>query len=1026
MKIYINNVLQKTEILPANIPTKDETLETFSFALISNTNPLPLSPMQKVRVDFNDDGEDLGFFYIVSDSVETFSLNPLKYKHTISCVQNTRKLSKHLVRNSVFTQPAYLNKSSFNAEGMRGYSKGQHGAGQEPPPEGHQAWYDAGNVDRNSKSEKLSLTIHEKIKNATFKLSFQYITFEDDGRKVYAYDHTTSEILARTPKYESVSFYNKFVLQYVDGNGVTQQQDLVPSDFGLTEFRLNESYPLPIIKELADSGCNNFEIIFDTDNLLDTVFNEDEGNYGFIIDWFCQVEIVAETYYWTCYDILDFLIKRQRKQTELRPDDAPLFELPRSGELYNLLKNTIAPNFTFTQLTMYECVAEVFRVFDAIFTMDENGVLGIEYFNDLDAQYIPAKNAKFSGRTLAIGEDKYTNGIVAHYQDARTFESFPSSDGAFAHLRSAEFGVPEKQDHNFIVPHRIDGVIKCEILLDGFGGYNDVTFYNTMVVDITRYVVERNVWSTLNTGAVSDSDKENRIVKQANSLFYDRGDNKVQFAFEQKTSWGINTYSIYILMNCAIARLFGQVGNQYFFVGSDTYRGKWYNIKARLTYITSVDGKTEVHSVTNKYDGETLIDQSNGAVDLNKMGLNMLGLSLKIGNPTLNATHRITKWNDRIKTGQLYEYQGRLWVANVVNYTFFKGCLQGKISFVQNFNQLALRTQLLREKRMTNISQDLIQKSEEILTDFIYYSSDDIDTSGSVIYFKRSRWKEFLRKSFDVIGPYPKIGDCFVYDPDSHPVISGQEMLKFNAGIFIPMVTYGAGNTVNFEISFEHPMNAGNRTIYGTNWAGTNYYTTHVVYTDDYGFKDTISIKTPTVEISYTENFPFEFIYSDLAPDNAGEGYFDIRDFKIYKQPNETFALNYQIAFLPIPGRENIDFIGNEFINTNCFVKRFVEEKRKLYVCIMEEKSSVLDVKAVPQIAKKEITNVGGSSVVSNPNRQSIAFTFASSFSQEQINAAKSWAIIDENDNILFASNNLTISSNYVHIYFLSKQTRLI
>ena len=116
MIIRINGQNVKAEILPNNTPTKDETLETFSFALISNNDPMPYAPMQSVEVIFQ--VGDVGHFVLVSDNVETYSLNPLKYKHNITCIQNTRKLSKHLVRNSVFTQPAYLNKSSFNAISM--------------------------------------------------------------------------------------------------------------------------------------------------------------------------------------------------------------------------------------------------------------------------------------------------------------------------------------------------------------------------------------------------------------------------------------------------------------------------------------------------------------------------------------------------------------------------------------------------------------------------------------------------------------------------------------------------------------------------------------------------------------------------------------------------------------------------------------------------------------------------------------------------------------------------------------------
>ena len=115
MKIYINNILIKAEILPSNTPTLDETLETFSFDLISNDNPLPFAPMQEVRIDFLSDESEVVRFVLTSDNVDIFSTNPLRYKHNMVCTQYDRKLSKHLVRNTVITQPANPKKESFNS-----------------------------------------------------------------------------------------------------------------------------------------------------------------------------------------------------------------------------------------------------------------------------------------------------------------------------------------------------------------------------------------------------------------------------------------------------------------------------------------------------------------------------------------------------------------------------------------------------------------------------------------------------------------------------------------------------------------------------------------------------------------------------------------------------------------------------------------------------------------------------------------------------------------------------------------------
>ena len=803
MKIYINNktndswVLLRHEVLPNNTPTLDETLETFSFALISNKDPIPFAPMQKVKVDFLGDETEIDYFYIVSDSVETYSLNPLRYKHSISCIQNTRALSKHLVRNSAFTQPGYLTKSAFNAESARPTNNTIY--------EGQAVqWSVIDQPSLNWASEKLTLTNHEKVKSAKFNISFQWFRQESSSqvsrKTLYSDAHTTDDIVAHAECYDSFVFNDSFTLYYEDANGNPHTEAITAATFGVSKIDLNSSYEFPRIVELAKQGCNNFEIRFNSAYVFSAVYAQNPVDYFNVQYWQMQLEIVAEVYWWNCYEILDLLLKRQQKRSNYHYYASRLFSLPESGDLYNLLNNTIAPNFTFTQLTLYECVADVFRVFDAIFTMDENGVLGIEYFNDLDKEHFTNSNIKLTGRNLSLGEDKYTDGLVAYYQDARTEESYPK-DGSFAPLRSAEFGVPARSDHNFIVPHSIDSIIKCEVILPEIT-YNETVFcYGNIIIDITRFVLEQNVWSMLNKGSITSDDYAGRIVKQSNSIFYVKGDNKIQVAFSYKNEWNITHYSLFNALAMALVRMSGyQTGG---WKPTSDYRSEdWSLFKMRLTYITSVDGKVEIHSLVNKFEGETLIDQANGAVDLNKLGLNMLGLSMKLGNPTLNATHKITSWSKRIRKGQIYEWtindKKTLWVANVVNYTFINGRLQGKISFVQNFNQLALRTQLLREKRMTNISKELVLKSEEILTDYVYYSSEYYDDyTSSSTYFDRSQLAYFIRDSFNIVGPRSKVDDFFLYDDEEIDPITGEVL-----GVYIPSVRYGAGNTINFEMSF--------------------------------------------------------------------------------------------------------------------------------------------------------------------------------------------------------------------------------
>ena len=1035
MIIRINGQNVKAEILPNNTPTKDETLETFSFALVSSDNPLPIAPMQSVEVIFA--VGDVGYFYTVSDSVETYSLKPLRYKHNITCIQNTRELSKHIVRNTVITQPAYLTKSSFNALSM--YS-GEYF---------HDAttiqWGNPYYPSLNWASEKLTLDVlnnqpprNEKIKGIPkLKISFQYVANPSGGTSfnLITNAHTASDILQNATAVQSLTIANSFQLKYTNSSGTAQTPITITSQdlWGQNYLDLNKTYDFPIVKQLADQGYNNFEIAFISSDFVTGEYKSsgvDQPPLPSQVQlYMVQIEIIAETYYYNCYEVLELLQWRQQKRTSTKSLPA-LFSLPTrqsNQTLYDLFTSTPAPNFIFTQMTMYECVAEVFRVFDAIFTMDDDGVLGIEFFNDLSEGYIDESNQKFTGRNLSIGEDKYINGLVSHYQDARVVETFPNNS-EFANLRSVEFGVPDKEDHNFIVPHNIQSVVKVEVLAGGFenqdwfaGGNNTGGWASgNIAIDITKWCVTEAVWSTLDRGSMSSDDWKYKRVKQANSIYYQEGDNKLKVAFTFKTSWNITAYCLFNAAQTALLRMSGST-QQSDFEPDHTLQQSWGDIKMRVTYIASVDGVEKIHSLTDKYEGETFVDQSNGAVDLNKLGLNILGLSLKLGNPTLNATHKITTWANRIKVGQLYEYEGSLWVANVVNYTFFNNKLQGKISFVKNFNQLALRTQLLREKRMSNISKQLTQKSEEVITDYIYFTSNVPHMDGEDIHFDFDWLYSFLYNTFApnnvfAADPPSKIGDAILYK------WLDQTSTKTN-GVYIPMVKYGAGNTINFEMGFDHPMSAGNQTKANVSWDGNTleYFTNYVIYTNDKGFLNETNIAAPVNPDIFNSDFP-------KISCIRGDYFFSLISYKVHKQPNEILALNYQLAFIPVPGRENLNFVGSEFINNNAFVKDFTNLQRTLRVWLYKDgkKMSNLDVKAPSDYwFEREVLIVEVSEYQSNVVRFLFKITPLDAALAEDVT---SWALIDEENNVLLASNAKHVAGledGYVRMYFIPKKTRI-
>lgn len=1067
MQIYVNGHLIQAQILPTNKPTKDETLETFSFALV-NDQAKPYAPCQFVQV-ITDSNEKINLILTV-DSVELFSSNPLKYKHNIICIQNTRKLSKHLVRNSVFSQPSNPIKESYNAATIslahrQNDPQGAYKSETYGTYDLHSGLPSLNEVERKVELTYVDANIREKIKNAFVEIRCSAIKCAQGMEDVelpsgvpseWVSPNTNQEIRNMTSNSTSWSFGETLYLYCEKDGGQSYTEAITPWDLGLDTawFVLNKKFRCPRIMELASAGYTKFSLRFP-----DPITSFLSGTcYPYKDDFFLtisfQLIITLETYVYTAYDILDRLRIRQRKQryegiNSVLVYEPDLFQLPNTEPLFSLLIKTPAPNFIFTQCTMYECIAEVFRLFDAIFTMDENNVLDIDYFNKLSGRDV-TDSLKKVGENLAISEDKYTNGLVAYYQDGRTVETFPAgsekTDDCYAPIRSKTVGVPlENSDFAFFTPHKIDNVQHCYVkFLNSSGqkiaitsdfsfgtgvgyvsvGSSDVNkLIGNPILDIAHWVVYEDLWCQLSSTNTMIANVSPFTRYQINTLSFAKGSNelKVSYSF---TGYRDNDISKDLIpnkqfafdnaVNCALYAMLGcYYGNSNFIV-RDTL-SDWRQIYLKVVYMTSVDGRVKIESPQRKYDGETLIDQYNGAVDLNKMGLNILGLSLKLGNPTLTVTQKITRWSHRIKAGDVYRYQNGLWIANVVSYTFLgNGMIQATIQFVQNFNALALRTRLLREKRMSNISGELTVKSEENIIEYSYVT---VYASGSESH---PTYPLNLRTEIALISEafYTNIGSSLGVNFGK----DAEDRNKFDAAIFqkstggyyyyIPLIKYGSGNSLCFEMSYEHPMVIGNQTLVsedGNAWYYANYikyFTNALKYTNDEGYLIGANLAiTSSQNITIDRSFP-AVTWTGLNP------LLLMINYSCFKQPNEVFALNYQLCFLPYDSQK--DIIGSEFINNNAFVNGNTRLPNDLIVYYGNESYSILDSRG-----KGNYEDVSSSTYNLDTNFMvRIVLTLQTNV------VGQSFAVCDKNGNILFASNR-GINGNTINIYFTTHNKRV-
>lgn len=988
MRLTINGRSFGIEALAQSMEAHDQTLDTFSCAIEANSDPLPYAPMQTATVEL-DGGEELDFV-VESDSVDLYSLNPTRYKHSITLIERARILAKRIVRNTSICQPAKKTRegSWSNIVGFKTLT------GTAPSPYALEGIgpYSSGRV-----WGKLTLGEREKAESAWIQINAwpakqsAAVGYLADMEPEWFGAETISDVNGEAGA--TLSLNQTAKVQFKLGATTLTYYPTFAELTGEQAWKFGRRYQSQYIYHLLYEGAYDISIEPQTGGTMITGTQDPYSDkcVPFIAQ---EIKWGAKVYYYTAYDVLNLLIERQKQDTDAYQSD-PLFTLPARGELHDLLVGTIAPDFTFTQSTMYECVMEVFRLFDAVFTISPEGELGISYLNGKSAGEASLTEI---GRNSALGEERMANGLISMYQDARQEEAFPSKYG-FAHLRGSGYGVATQSDHNFIVAHPIQSVTKAEAIAEDVAvrytyqeyGSTTATFHITGAIplDVTPFVFEEGAWALLDP-ANSYTASE---ATQANSVCYAQGDDKIQCGYTYKTSWGTTVSAFQNMLACAAQRI---SGGGITGVSSPSAQG-WSGVLMRAEYIASVDGRLRSESINDKCDGEMMADQAGGAVDLSKLSLNMMGLNMKMGEPTLTANVSLTSWANRIRKGQTIEYGGSTWIANVCSYQFLSGgAIKGTVSFVKDFNSLASRIRVKSERRFSEISSKLTQESEDNYAEYVYYTTDASELpTPQPIAFEGYVIRTAFYETFAVAEPALYLTYAAINR------VGGEEQL------YIPKIAYGGGNAICVEMQFQHPKSAGNQTASETGWFGaTSYFTKPAYYTDDDGFMDACDIRIYAQgQGSFDRSFPV------VEPDESDIEVFALEGYKCYKQPNEVFALNYQLVCLPCD--KSKDFLNHHFMEGNSLCGGTIPNDA-LYLYYGDEGYSPTESDG--KGSRQEIASVGYG--------QGTNYVFYVSFSWADSVDAEAWSICDSRGKVLFASNRALAGRTSASIIFATRHLR--
>ena len=993
-------------------------------------------------------------FIIVEDNVEVVKkTNTIKYFHKLTLSQSIHKLNNVPLRNTVFTQPRDYQK--------RFVKKTLFAVGCKYNQYGYFLSYDSSinvnheyNTDNFLKTNyRFSFSNIDKLSDVVIKISAIVMGYSD-----FAIETGGNDIDMQTITQRGSALLSSFTFQVVNANNTSDYLEFTLyapiRDVVFTQAQMNWLKGKDVYIKVISSAIAAISTYMPS-SITRTDGSEEDITLPFV-SGLITFEMEANTYNYSLWDVLDIINKQCKKRFNgVSYDDFYIMPNKLTGQGLEL-DSIIAPEFNFTQTDLYEAVAKVMSFIDAFPVLDENGVLGFQYLNNLSEDTI--EDLKIGDVKTTLNEENFTNRLATYYQNGKL--NFPISYPAknfFKYPTTSKFGVPDLNDWYFVVDKPIDFIDKFTILMNisdiqlpqvffysGFlyshstGKY--VNFLNFMPstslsvsepvdVDISSSIFPIDVYNHLPSGSASE-----RTTNKNNSLYYERGDNKIYAGITGKI-FGNNTEGEvleYVIRNAVSYNL----GFYHAGISFSYSLGDKKNYRFNCVYYPILDGKVAQESTINKAEKETVVAQANSGTELNRLGNNLQGLIAKLGNEEKSITLPITELKNRVKLGTKFiDELGNNWFANRIQTTFTtdKEKVIVNATFTKNYNAMQQFTSLNQEKRFYEISAEITTKGYENLNEFLYFTNNknlNVSNFATKTSWLKAGLQAILNKTFGYKGnDYELENKISVFNN-----VSVQSIGNENVYTYSPPAVYGCGNQICFELGFKEPLLAAKVST-------TETYAW--LYTSDNGVANSFTITANFLDSStwyYTRYYPQ---ITDTLP---GTQFFKLYHINYYKKPNEIFHLNYSLNFLPywtkttendlnIPqySYEEI-FFGDKFVNENGIIPNTIYDlgkPRKIHLFVGNEKYSIIDNK-VPNSA----TDIGEVEVrISQTVKDTDSNTGTSIYGSIEVyyqsticdvSSYNSWCIADDEGNIYIAVNRNENSFSTAKLNFFTSRFRKV
>lgn len=587
-----------------------------------------------------------------------------------------------------------------------------------------------------------------------------------------------------------------------------------------------------------------------------------------------------------------------------------------------------------------------------------------------------------------------------------------------------------------------------------------------MSLDITYLVKEKSEFNTLNSVIDDSEDSDNvaKTINMANTMYYEKGTNKIHFGevaekyLSAKTPNIVNLIIKYItdFNNNAKTALDGGTGNVEFERKLYTYRNdgtiKIYTsngtaikytksniislfedprgIKFRIEY-EPLDTSAKFRVSKSLPVEKPFIQNFNQRAEINSaeaLGRNMKGTVNKMGVPTRNHLLIEQDLSKVPQIGDAYEKDGRTYIISQIDYDCFSLYgLGANLTLSQDWNMLSQYVGIDRQFRWEQIYNKPVERNL-FYEDYLVILPYESENEGEAIYIDTSMATEVLKCAHE---EKTNVNNCYFY---RNMKIDGYDASL--EGVVLSASSYATGGAMIFTAKTQDNLSAGK-----TMQEGDNQYCIDCYYCDADGTLDGSKIRadgsyslsgqeSKTMNIRLTTGIDKETLAPDRLPEystskrlNQTSGTVGYGEFYIDKNNSEKLNFVYELSWVsPCP----YIVVGEKLSSNNPLVREWTEDRKFRYIRLKKRlpqgtvKVTSGYIKSYEEITSDRGTRVSVESEIGKYYQINVIINDENEQMQED-EEVTGWALTDENNGLYLASNDKTktnlkiISSHEYH-----------